>query len=35
MRRIIFASLILVARTCSGKLILWIRGGPNLSVTDT
>jgi hypothetical protein len=39
MRRIIFASLILVvrilvARTCFGKLILWIRGGQNLSLTD-
>jgi hypothetical protein len=35
MRRIIFASFILVARTCFGKLILWIRGNQNLSLTDT
>ena len=33
MRRIIFSSLILVARTCIGKLILWIRDGQNLSLT--
>lgn len=39
MRRITFASLILVARilvarTRFGKLILWIRDGQNLSLTE-